>query len=219
MYKFYIDGALLPIAPSKLEMKIKNQNKTVNLINEGEVNILKTAGLTEIKFDVLLPAQEYAFAIFEEGFQPPSFFLEKFEKLKTDNKPFLLLINRMRANEFLFDTSMNVSLEDYTIKEDAEQNNDIWVSLNFKQYRDYGTKTLKVAKSTSKKSTKKKAPVQKKRPTTKTKPKTYKVKKGDNLWTICKRELGDATKCWEVAKKNNISNPDYILPGWVIKLD
>ena len=48
MYHIYLDDVLLPIAPSKIETKIKNQNKTVNLINEGEVNILKTAGLTEI---------------------------------------------------------------------------------------------------------------------------------------------------------------------------
>lgn len=218
MYHVYLDDVLLPIAPSKIETKIKNQNKTVNLINEGEVNILKTAGLTEIKFDVLLPAQEYAFAIFEEGFQPPSFFLEKFEKLKTANKPFLLLVNRMRANEFLFDTSMNMSLEDYTIKEDAAENNDVWVSLNFKQYRDYDTKTLKVAKS-NKKTSKKKATVIKKRPTTKTVPKSYTVKKGDNLWNICKSKLNDSTKCWEIAKKNNIKNPHLIYPGQVIKLD
>lgn len=125
----------------------------------------------------------------------------------------------MRANEFLFDTNMQVSLEDYTIKEGAAENNDIWVSLNFKQFRDYGTKTLKVAKSTSKKSTKKKATVQKKRPTTKTKPKTYKVKKGDNLWNICKAKLDDPTKCWGIAKKNNIKNPHLIYPGQVIKLD
>ena len=217
MYHIYLDDVLLPIAPSKIETKIKNQNKTVNLINEGEVNILITAGLTEIKFDVLLPAQEYAFAIFEEGFQPPSFFLDKFEKLKTDNKPFLLLINRMRANEFLFDTSMNVSLEDYTIKEDAEQNNDIWVSLNFKQYRDYGTKTLKVAKSAG--TTKKKASVKQKRQTTKTKPKTYTVKEGDTLWDICKAKLDDPTKCWEIARKNNIKNPHLIYSGQVIKFD
>jgi len=32
-------------------MKIKNANKTITLINEGEVNLLKKAGLTEIEFE------------------------------------------------------------------------------------------------------------------------------------------------------------------------
>ena len=44
----------MPVAPSKLQLKIKNQNKTVTLINESEVNIIKSAGLTEITFDLLL---------------------------------------------------------------------------------------------------------------------------------------------------------------------
>ncbi|WP_237775059.1 hypothetical protein [Clostridioides difficile] len=40
-YDFYLDGVQLPIAPGKLEIKITNKNKTVDLINTGEVNILK----------------------------------------------------------------------------------------------------------------------------------------------------------------------------------
>ena len=42
-YDFYLDKCLLPIAPPKLQIKINNANETVTLINEGEVNILKTA--------------------------------------------------------------------------------------------------------------------------------------------------------------------------------
>ena len=42
MYYFYLDKLLLPVAPEKLELKIKNQNKTMNLINEGEINQIKT---------------------------------------------------------------------------------------------------------------------------------------------------------------------------------
>ena len=53
MYDFYLDKTLLPVSPSKLELKITNQNKTMNLINEHEVNVLKSPGLTEISFDFL----------------------------------------------------------------------------------------------------------------------------------------------------------------------
>ena len=34
-YDFYVNDVPLPIAPSKLEIKIKNQNKTINLMNDG----------------------------------------------------------------------------------------------------------------------------------------------------------------------------------------
>ena len=46
----------------------------------------------------------------------------------------------------------------------------------------------------------------------------YVVKKGDNLWNIGKKELGDGSKFGELAKKNGISNPSLIYPGQVIKL-
>ncbi len=40
-YDFYLDGVQLPITPGKLEVKVTNKNKTIDLINVGEVNILK----------------------------------------------------------------------------------------------------------------------------------------------------------------------------------
>lgn len=42
MYDVYLDKILLPVTPSNIDMKIKNANKTINLINDGEVNIIKT---------------------------------------------------------------------------------------------------------------------------------------------------------------------------------
>ena len=44
MYYFYMGSVLLPITPEKFTVKIKNANKTITLINEGEVNFLKEAG-------------------------------------------------------------------------------------------------------------------------------------------------------------------------------
>ena len=35
MYEFYMDGVRLPVTPSALTIKTANQNKTINLINEG----------------------------------------------------------------------------------------------------------------------------------------------------------------------------------------
>ena len=51
-YKLYLDGVLFPVAPSKVTVKINNQNETVTLINEGEANILKAAGLSDVEFQI-----------------------------------------------------------------------------------------------------------------------------------------------------------------------
>ena len=39
-YKLYMAGTLMPITPSKVTVKINNQNKTMTLINGEEINIL-----------------------------------------------------------------------------------------------------------------------------------------------------------------------------------
>lgn len=216
-YSFFIDGIQLPVAPSSLEMKINNQNKTITLINEGEVNLLKQAGLTDINLEVLLPNVKYPFAVYPDGFQPATFYLDKLEKLKISKKPFQFIVTRLKpSGDLLFDTNIKVSLEDYSIEEDAENGFDITVPITLKQYREYGTKVIQVKKATSAKA-KPVATAVKKRATTKTPPKSHKVVKGDTLWAICKKYLGDGSKYPEIAKKNNIKNPNLIFPGQVIK--
>lgn len=144
-YSFFLGSLQLPVPPKSMEMVINNQNTTINLINDQEVNILRKAGLTEISFDVLLPQTKYPFAAYPNGFKSASYFLEEIEKLKTGLKPFQLIVTRATPNgKLLFDTNIKVSLEDYTIKEEAGNGFDIEVSLSFKQYVEYSTKTVKI---------------------------------------------------------------------------
>ncbi len=47
---------------------------------------------------------------------------------------------------------------------------------------------------------------------------TYTIKEGDNLWDICVRAYGDGFKWAEIAKANNIPNPDLIYPNSILNL-
>jgi len=147
-YEVYLGKTLLPIAPDKISMKINGKNTTYDLINEGEMNILKLAGLTTVSFKILLPAVAYPFANYPDGFKAPSHYLNKLEKLKQNKKPFQFIVTRkdkMKGRKKLHNTNMKVSLEDYTISEDAESEGfDVSVEINLKQYKDRKTKTFKV---------------------------------------------------------------------------
>ena len=133
-----------------MQLKIGNKNKTTTLINEGEVNILKQAGLTDISFDLLLPNVKYPFATYKSGFKNAKYFLDEIEKLKVNKKPFQFIVSRTFPDgKMLFDTNMKVSLESYDIKEDAGEGFDVVVSIKLKQYKDYGTKTCTITQSNS----------------------------------------------------------------------
>ncbi|MBQ4541666.1 MAG: LysM peptidoglycan-binding domain-containing protein [Clostridia bacterium] len=221
-YYFYMGKMLCPVAPSKLQLKIQNENKTLTLINEGEVNILKKAGLTDISFDLLLPNVKYPFATYKSGFVNAKVFLEQLEKMKSSKEPFQFIVTRTLPNgKMLFDTNMKVSLESYDIKEDSKQGFDVTVSVKLKQYREFGTKTCNITFA----GTKPKATVQPARPASPASPapaqnQTYTVKKGDCLWNIAKKFYGNGAKYTTIfnANKGKIKNANLIYAGQVLTI-
>lgn len=220
-YYFYLGkDCLLPVAPRKLQMKVDNANKTYTMVNEGEINILKSPGLTEFEFDALLPNVKYPFAVYKSGdFHRAFWYLKKLEKMKTEKQKFQFIVSRKLPNgKVLFSTDMTVSLEDYKVKEDAkEYGMDVMVTIKLKQYREYGTKTCKVKK---KKNKKKKVVKTKTRETKEVKTQTYTVKKGDCLWNIAKKFYGNGSKYTVIynANKDKIKNPNLIYVGQVFTI-
>lgn len=240
MYYMYLSDSkqkiLFPVTPSKINLKVKNQNKTITLISEGEVNWIKTPGLTDIEIDkLILPMfQKYPFAVYENGFKSAAYFLDKLESWKKSKSPLTFIISRTTPDQskLLFDTNMSVTIEDYEILEDAEKEGfDVSVKLMMKQYRFWGAKKLVVKKKKAS-STKKVVTVKMKARKTKTKAKSYVVKKGDCLIRIARKQLNDGSKWKSIYKLNkktienaakkhgrkSSSNGHWIYPGTKLKL-
>lgn len=219
-YKMYLDGVLMPITPSKVKVKINNQNETLTLINGEEINILKAAGLSDVSFDLLLPQVPYPFTNGEA--QPADYYLSLLERLKTAKEPFQWILNREKPNgSRLFYTNLTVGMEDYQITDDAEEGFDITVTVSLKQYRHYGTKTVTIQPAPTP-ATKPTATVEPPKRETSQAPKqsTYTVKSGDCLWNIAKKYLGDGSRYNEIynLNKDKIKNPNLIYAGQVLTL-
>lgn len=229
-YDFYLDRCLLPIAPARLQMSIKNENKTVMLINEGQVNLLKAAGLTDIEFECTIPQVEYPFAVYTSGFRGAAYYLDYFEKLKTRQRPFQFIVTRMMPDGMrLFGTNIKVSMEDYQITEDAEDGFDLSVKIKLKQYREYGTKSVSVKGAVTDTAASGNASytvsVEQTRscesaPAT-NKVRSYTVKPGDTIFGIAKEMYGDGSKYQDIYNNNREiikGGPYDIKAGQVLRL-
>ena len=108
---------------------------------------------------------------------------------------------------------MRVSLESYTITEEASGMGDVEIEINLKEYTEQITSYYVVADT--QKGTAKEV---KTRESDKATPSSYTVKSGDSLWKIAKLQLNDGTKWKDIAEKNGIKSPYTIKPGQVLKL-
>lgn len=202
-----------PVVPGKITMQVNGKNETISLISGGEVNLIKSPGLTDITIDeLLLPTlQAYPFAVYEDGFHGAEYYLGKLEKWKKSKNPvqFKVIRTSPDGKNLLWDTTMDVTVENYKITEDAEQYApDVAVKLSLKEYRYWGAKKAKKAA------------------------RTYTVKKGDTLLKIARKQLGDGSKRKDIYKLNkkrienaakkhgrkSSSNGRYLYKGTVLKL-
>lgn len=224
MYTMYFDRWWIPVIPGKITMKINGNNKTVNLINNSEVNIIKPAGLTDIEFELLLPNSKYPFVYHGPGgFKSSYYHLGRLEKFKKKKKPFTWTVYReFPDGKRLFSTSMLVTLEDYTITEDAKEGFDVVVAIKLKQYVKYGVKKVKLVTNSDGtvtiKSTNERAEISK--PYSSRLPTTHKITANDTIWSLAKYYYDDGLKyspIWN-ANKDILKDPEALIVGSVLKI-
>lgn len=219
-YEIYINDMLLPLPPEKIPIKYNGQNKSVNLISGEEINLIKPSGLAEISLDVIIPQMDYPCATWDGSFDSAIDFLEKIRKIKDEGKYFeFTVIREDLGGNNLFDTTFDVTLEDYKVTDDVSEGFDLVVSLTMKEYKRYGTKVMNFIIKEDKMQ-KEITSTEAERQGEPNKEKEYTVIKGDCLWSIAKGKLGDGSRWKEIYQLNRdkITNPNLIYPNQVIML-
>lgn len=235
-----------PLAPAQFKTKVGNKNKTIDLVSVGEVNIIKDIGLRDFSFKVLLPKDDVLVTgnknyVDSEGnvvdtlsytkmeFHEPIWYLSRLRELKADKKPFFLVIIRQLVDgynsdgginyKYLFGGNLKVTLEDYTVEENAGEEGDYWVDIKLKEYREVGV--IKNIEETGTVSDvgQIQATEKRQREAIGDIPLSYTVKSPDEtLWTIAKKFFNDGSKWSELAKRNGEQNIKVLEVGKTIYL-
>ena len=218
-YYFYLGNVLLPIPPSKLELKISNNNKTYDLINYSQINVLKNPGLSSLEFEVVLPNTKYPFAMYKNNFQNAKYYLGVLENLKVNRSAFQFIVVRKFPNgKDIFNTNIKVALEEYTITDTTEEGFDTKVKIKLKQYKEYSTKKVQVTIKQYRPPAVTRTVTTNNTAGAKPSGQNYTVKRGDCLWNIAKRFYGNGAKYTTIynANRSKIRNPNLIYPGQVL---
>ena len=209
-------GFELPIPPEKLKMKISGKNKEVILASGQAINLLKSPGLTEFSFEFCIPlGEQYPW----QNAKGSVSMLDKLEKMKVEKQTFAFVVDRKTfAGKQMFCTSITAALEDYTVTEEGKNGNDIMVSVSLKTAPSYQTVKVSIDQKSKTVTTETKSSRPGKNPNTgKT---SYTVQKGDSLYNIAKKYLGDGRRWKEIynLNKDKIKNPNLIYAGQKLTL-
>lgn len=221
-YKMYLginngeEGFMLPVLPEKIEFEEDGDNKTFDIINLGEINTINKPKLTKISFESFFPKFKGLYVSSEQLFEP-NFYINKIREWREKKHKirFIFVGSPLEVNDLF-------TIENFKISENGGEVGDIYYSIDLKRYKNYVAKKVVIVKPKNNNATKNVAKVNKKlpRPVEKPKVKTHTVVRGDTLWHIAKRYLGNGARWKEIynLNKDKIKNPNSIYPGQVFRI-
>lgn len=202
----------LPVNPETITVRTSKDNKTYKVLKLGEINVLGDTKLSEINFEVLLPGQIYPFVLTQNDFRKPDFYIQKFQEYMDSKEPVRLVITGkpMAINQL-------VSIEDIEYEKRAGEEQDIYMKLELKEYREYSLNTYVPAQKQA--GQVQKVYVQDANTKIDTRPKIteYTVRAGDDFYRIAKKMTGDGTNAAAIARYNGMNVLDILSVGQVIR--
>jgi LysM repeat protein len=219
-YKMYLgindgdEGFKIPVLPEKIEFNESGDNKSFDIVNLGEVNIINLPKLTSVNFESYFPLNRGPYVSSEELFKP-SVYISKIREWRNKKQKirFIFRGSPLAINDLF-------TIENFKCSENGGEVGDIYYSMELKKYKPYAAKKVVIVNKIKKGESKSVIKVKKTPPRSveKRKIKTHTVKKGDTLWAISKKYLGNGNRYKEIATLNKIKNPNLIYPGQVFKI-
>ncbi len=187
----------LSVNPPEISVTQDNKDKTIDLLNVGEINIPGMRGLIKVTISTFLPDTN---SPFYQGISQEKI-IQAVKKSKNGKKSIRLIISGSDVNTLFTVSSMN---EIY-----KEGQGDIYIAWSFVEMRDLNIGQIAsfVRRYTDTglctRETKRKIP------------KAVIVQKGDTLWGLAKRYYDDGSRWKDIALANDMYE-DAPVPGMML---
>lgn len=184
----------LAVNPPEISVAQENKDKTIDLLNVGEINVPGMRGLIKVSLATFLPDSNSPFFT---GTAPEQI-VQAVKKAKNGQKAVRIIISGSDVN-----TQFNVSSMNEIYKEGQ---GDIYISWSFIESRDLNTGQVAsfVRRYTDTGLCT--------RNTRRSVPKTVIVQNGDTLWNLARRYYDDGSRWKDIALANDLYE-DALVPG------
>lgn len=184
----------LPVNPSELTVTQDNKDKTIDLLNVGEINVPGKRGLIKIAISTFLPDSN---SPFYTG-NAPEKIIQAVKKSKNGQKSLRIIISGSDVNTLFTVSSMSETYK--------EGQGDIYIAWSFVELRDLNTGQIAsfVRRYTDTGLCT--------RNTKRIVPKVVIVQNGDSLWNLARRYYDDGSRWKDIAAANNMYQDDPV-PG------
>lgn len=197
----------LPVNPEWLSIETESNHKSYCLVNVGEVSVLDYPMGSKVVLESFFPGRGSYFCSGVETVISPAECVEKIKNWRDSLRPMRLTVTGGAK-----DLSLACSIERFDYTENWGENGDIYFRLELKEYKWYKLQAVTTVSGSSN------AQGGSERTADTQVPTTYTVQAGDSLWRICQRYFGNGSKYKEIAALNNMSNPNLLKVGQVIRL-
>ncbi len=194
----------LPVLPEKLEISQGGSNKTYDLLNTGEINVIKGLKLPELDIEGYFPADRTH--VTSGKFFEPMHYVQTIQKWASTLRPIRLTMTGT------INLNWPVSIESFTYSEEGGTVGEIQYKLGLKQYVFYGPAKVEIVDGSG-------TTIKSERPAGRTVPATITVRQNeDTFWIIAKKYLGDGNLAAGIALLNGMKPGDVLFPEDQIRL-
>lgn len=204
------EGFEIPVIPPRIEISDSGKSATYDVVQLGEINVIKDPSLSEYAFSSFFPVHRSPLVTTDQ-LLPPAEYVQYILKWHTTKRPIRFIFV---GDTFSINTAASIKTFEW---QEIAGSGDIEYSLSLKHYRFFSAKKVDYVQINSQVKTATTAPA---RANDKQTPRTYTMVAGDTLWSVAKKVFDNPTRWPEIQRLNGITDAEIKrLPvGKVLKL-